>query len=122
MNNPMLDNLSQTGQQAYNLALQVGELHLHTLDTLTSHHLGAWSDAVQKGFDRLQRLNQAKGYKEVVEVQLQAAQDLASGAVDSGRQTVEVLTGARDKYVAVWQKGLEQAAAEVKKVAPKAAV
>ena len=122
MNQQMIDNLSRAGKQAYDLALQVGELNVNTLDSLTSSQLGVWGDTVQKGFDQLQRLHQARTYQDAVSVQLEAAQDLARTAVDGSRQTVDVLTGARDKYLEVWQKGVAQAAAEVEKAAPKAAV
>ncbi|MDZ7751748.1 MAG: phasin family protein [Gammaproteobacteria bacterium] len=121
MNKQYFDTMNDAGRQAYDFGRQLADINMRAFDRLTAAQTKAWSEAVEKGFAQARRLAEAKGYKDVVDVQMDMAQDASQSAVAQSRESVEVLTGTRDELVKAYEKGFAQAAGEVKKASPKQA-
>ena len=119
MNKSMFDTMSTASQTAYDFMSQIAELNLKTLDRLADTQMAYASDAMDKSFARVQQLSGAKGYKDVLEVQLEGSKELGQSSLDQVRKTVSLMNETRDAYGELWQKGYEQANAEVKKAAAK---
>lgn len=118
MNKDYVESVNTAGRQAYDFGRQLAEINLRAFDNLTAAQVKLWGDSVEKGFSQARRLADAKGPRDVLDVQMDMARELSQAAVEHGRQSVELLTGTRDELVKVYQKGFEQAAAEAQKAAP----
>lgn len=121
MNKQYFDTLNDASRQAFDFGRQLTDINMRAFDRLTSAQTKAWSEAVDKGFAQARRLAEAKGYKDVLDVQMEMAHDATQTAVAQGRESVEVLTGTRDELVKAYEKGFAQVAEEVKKASPKQA-
>lgn len=121
MNKEYFDSMNEMGRQAFEFGRQLADINLRAMDRLTTAQVQLWSESVEKSLAQSQKLAEAKGYKDVLEVQAETARELTQAAVAHGRESVELLTGTRDELMKAYQTGFEQAAKEVQKAAPKKA-
>ncbi len=121
MNKQYFDTMNDASRQVFDFGRQLTDINIRAFDHLTNAHTKAWGEAVEKGFAQARRLAEAKGYKDVLDVQMEMAHDATQTAMAQSRESVEVLTGTRDELVKAYEKGFAQVAEEVKKASPKQA-
>ncbi len=122
--NQMLDMMNEMSRNAFEAARQLGEINLRTLDRLAEQQVELFSQNLERGVTTAKRLTDAKGYKDVLSLQADVAQDLAETTTQETRKTMAVLTEARDSVSELFQKELKDAVEKTAKAAqpkPKAA-
>ena len=115
--NQMFELMNEMGRNAFEAARQLGEINLRTMDRLAEQQLELFSQNLERGVTTTKRLADAKGYKDVLSVQADVAQDLAETATEQTRKTMAVLTEARNSVNELLQKELKEAAEKTAKAA-----
>lgn len=121
MNKQYFDTVNDAGRQAFDFGRQLTDINVRAFDRLTGVHTKAWSEAMEKGFVRMRRLTEAKGYQDLLDVQMEMAHDATQTIMAQGSESVDVLTGTRDELMKAYEEGFTQVAEEVKKATPKQA-
>jgi hypothetical protein len=115
MNKSMYDVMSEASQGAYDFMRQLGELNVQTFDRMVEAQMAYVSDVMDKGYARAEKLAEAKGYKDVMEGQVEGSRELGQLSLDHMRKGMSLASEARDAYGDLVRKGYEDATAEVKK-------
>ena len=119
MNKQYFETMTDVGRRSYEFGQQLTDINLKAFDRLTSAQVKLWGDAMEKGLDKAKRLSEAKGYRDVLEVQMELAREMTQTAVEQGRTSMEVLTGTRDELMKAYEAGFREVAEEVQKSAPR---
>lgn len=112
-----VDVMNTLTKNAYDAALETGEINLHAWDRLARQQVELAQAGVTSGAALVRRILAAKDYRDVVSAQTEAATGLAERSVEEGRKTLDVLTETRDSLAKLAQRGVEQTMAEAKKAA-----
>ncbi len=115
--NQMFEIMNEMGRNAFEAARQLGEINLRTMDRLAEQQLELFSQNLERGVTTTKRFADAKGYKDVLSVQADVAQDLAETATEQTRKTMAVLTEARNSVNDLLQRELKEAAEKTAKAA-----
>ncbi|MFQ5936033.1 MAG: phasin family protein [Acidiferrobacterales bacterium] len=115
----VVELINKLNTQALATAKEVAAINTRALDKLVTQQLGLVTEAVQGGVKQVELLREPKGVKEYVSAQAELAQDGAEKVLAATRETVAVLSGARDELSALVEKGVETVNASVKQAAAK---
>jgi phasin family protein len=110
----VVDVFSKLNTQALAAAKQLAAINTRALDKLVQQQLALASEVVQGGVKQLELMREPKGVKEYLSAQAELSREGAEKVLAAARETVAVLSGVRDEYGAVLEKGIEAVNAEVK--------
>ena len=122
--NQMFEMMNEMGRNTFEAARQLGEINLKTLDRLAEQQVELLNQGLESSVATAKRLTDAKGYKDILSVQADVAQELAETATQQTRKTMAVLTEARNSVSELFQKELKEAVEKTAKATqpkPKAA-
>lgn len=117
MNTTFLDLMNNVTKNAYDAALEMGEINLRAWDRLAQQQVGLAQANVTSVSALARRVSEAKDYGGVVSAQTEAATDYAERSVEEARKTLDLMTETRDTLAKLAQRGLEETMAEAKKAA-----
>ena len=117
----VVDIISKANTQALNAVKEIAAINTHTIDKLAQYQLGLVELALAGGVKQLELLRDAKDTKQYFAAQAEIAQQTAEQVLTTARDTVGVISGARDELNAVVEKGVEHASASAKAAAKKVA-
>ena len=109
--NQMLVMMNDLSRNAVNAARQFSDINLRTAERLTQQQMDLLSANLERGMSVAKRLSDANGYKDVLNVQTEMAQELAEATAAHTRQTFEVLTEARNSVTELLQKEVKESVA-----------
>ena len=120
--NQIVETMTKIGRDAFEAARELSEVNMRTVERLGEQQLELFSQSLERGVFTVGRFADAKGYKEVLSVQADVAQELADTTTQQTRKTMAVLTEARNSVSELLQKELKQAVdSTVKATQPKTA-
>jgi phasin family protein len=117
----VVDVISKANAQALDAVKQIAAINTRTVDKLAQYQLGLVELALTGGVKQLELLRDTKDYKQYFAAQAEMAQQTAEKVLSTARDTVSVISGARDELNAVVEKGVEQANASAKAATKKVA-
>lgn len=115
----VVELMNKFNAQAIATAKQVAAINTRALDKLVAQQLGLVTEVVQSGVKQLELLREPKGVKEYISAQAELAREGAEKVLVATRETVAVVSGARDELNALVEKGVEDVSASVKQATAK---
>ena len=115
----VVELMNKFNAQAIATAKQVAAINTRALDKLVAQQLGLVTEAVQGGVKQLELLREPKGVKEYMSAQAELAREGAEKVLVATREAVAVVSGARDEFNALVEKGVEDVSASVKQATTK---
>jgi phasin family protein len=115
----VVELMNKFNAQAIATAKQVAAINTRALDKLVAQQLGLVTEAVQGGVKQLELLREPKGVKEYMSAQAELAREGAEKVLVATREAVAVVSGARDEFNALVEKGVEDVSASVKQATAK---
>jgi phasin family protein len=128
MQHQMFDAYNEMAQGTFEAMRKLGEINMRAGERLLQQQLDLTNSMLANSAQGMESVTKAKGYQELVTTQAKLAQDYGQECLKNLRDTVEVLTEARDaaaevmdQQMQVASKNMQAAGETIKKAAAKAA-
>ena len=115
--NQMFVMMNDLGRKTLKAARQFSEINLQTADRLTQQQMDLFSENLERGMSVAKRLNDVSGYKGLLNVQTEIAQELTEATAAYTRQTFKVITEAGNSVNDLFQKETKETRADIAQVA-----
>ena len=113
-----IETIKDLGSNGYDAARQLGELNLRSVEMILNRQMDAVSMAMEAGMRQISLVSEAKGYKDLVEGQVELARDVGERMMEVGRENAKLAGDARDEYRVWFEKGLETVTEKVSRLQP----
>ena len=115
MNTDYVQQLTDMTTAAQETSRQWLEINTGAFNKLALQQMTMVETGIERGFGAARQAMQAKGYDELVSVQANMAQELATMTVEQTRKMMQVLGESRDALTELIEKSVAQAASELEK-------
>ncbi len=89
---------SQWGTKGYELARELGELNMRTMETLIKRQMESAGSVMEAGFRHLDSVSEAKGYGDVVKGQVAFAREIGEQFMAMSRENMKLANDTREEY------------------------
>lgn len=108
----IVDTVSELNGKALEAAKAVAEINKRTVDKIAQQQLALVGEALEGGAKQLKLLQETKDYKEYFAAQAEFAKEGTEKVLAAARDTLSVLTSARDEFNALVEQGATAAASQ----------
>ncbi len=107
MQNEITEKLTTIGESSYAAMQQLGTINTNLLKQVTDLQLSFATMSIESGVEQAKALSGTTNYKDILSAQTDFAGDYSNKVIDLGHQTAEVITGAQNEVVALFEKNIE---------------
>ncbi len=115
----IIDTVGKANAAALETAKALTAINTRVADKLAKQHLEVMGEALNGGVRQLKLLSTTKGYSDYLSAQAELAQEAAEKIATATRESLAVITEARDELTNLVAKGVDTATAELKSVPAK---
>ncbi len=107
MQNEITEKLTTIGESSYAAMRELGTINTNLLKQVTDLQLSFATMSIESGVEQARALSGTTNYKDILSAQTDFAGDYSNKVIDLSRQTAEVITGAQNEVVALFEKNIE---------------
>jgi phasin family protein len=105
-----VEMIKDLGSKGYETTRQLGEINQQTMEILMSRQMDAMNMMMETSLRQVNSLVQAKGYKELLEGQVEFAKEIGERMLELSRENVQIAKERGNEYRAWFDGGVEAAA------------